>query len=298
MRRSRATWCWAGTPASRRPDLMVCVVDATNLRLNLRLVLELKRLGLPMMRRAEHERRRAASAASRSIVARLAARARRAGGRDRRGAARRRTRSCSTRMRRASARRARRRVAAPPAATAPSTIEADAARGAPHPRRRRLPRAAAQRALRRASTRSCCIRSRACCCWRVRAVPDVPGRVQLGAGAHGLHQGGVWRALGEWLGRRMRRGPAAQPAGRRRHRRRRQRARVPAADPDPVPLHPGARGLRLPAARRLPARPPDGQRGPLRPRLHSAAVELRLRDPRHHGRRAPSRTSATAWRRS
>jgi ferrous iron transport protein B len=31
------------------PDLVVCVVDATNLRLNLRLVLEVKRLGLPMI---------------------------------------------------------------------------------------------------------------------------------------------------------------------------------------------------------------------------------------------------------
>jgi ferrous iron transport protein B len=35
-----------GEPA---PDVVVCVVDATNLRLNLRLVLEVKRLGLPMM---------------------------------------------------------------------------------------------------------------------------------------------------------------------------------------------------------------------------------------------------------
>src|SRR5687767_3543057 len=31
------------------PDLLVCVVDATNLRLNLRLVLELKRLGRPLV---------------------------------------------------------------------------------------------------------------------------------------------------------------------------------------------------------------------------------------------------------
>ena len=31
------------------PDLIICVVDATNLRLNLRLVLDLKRLGRPMM---------------------------------------------------------------------------------------------------------------------------------------------------------------------------------------------------------------------------------------------------------
>src|SRR3979490_730254 len=30
------------------PDLLVCVVDATNLRLNLRLVLDLKRIGRPL----------------------------------------------------------------------------------------------------------------------------------------------------------------------------------------------------------------------------------------------------------
>jgi ferrous iron transport protein B len=35
--------------AQAPPDLLVCVVDATNLRLNLRLVLELKRLGRPMI---------------------------------------------------------------------------------------------------------------------------------------------------------------------------------------------------------------------------------------------------------
>ena len=39
-----------GRHASERPpDLVVCVVDATNLRLNLRLVLELRRLGRPMI---------------------------------------------------------------------------------------------------------------------------------------------------------------------------------------------------------------------------------------------------------
>ncbi|MFO1494786.1 MAG: ferrous iron transporter B [Lysobacterales bacterium] len=32
-----------------RPELLVCVTDATNLRLNLRLVLEVKRLGIPML---------------------------------------------------------------------------------------------------------------------------------------------------------------------------------------------------------------------------------------------------------
>jgi len=40
----------AGLRAGERsPDVVVCVVDATNLRLNLRLVLEIKRLGLPML---------------------------------------------------------------------------------------------------------------------------------------------------------------------------------------------------------------------------------------------------------
>ena len=44
-----------------------------------------------------------------------------------------------------------------------------------------------------------------------------------------------------------------------------------------------ARGLGLPAARGLPARPADGQRRPVGPLVHSAAVELRVRRARHHG---------------
>src|SRR5690606_19526056 len=36
-------------PGEHRPDLLVCVTDATNLRLNLRLVVEARRLGLPMV---------------------------------------------------------------------------------------------------------------------------------------------------------------------------------------------------------------------------------------------------------
>src|SRR5580693_907718 len=36
-------------PGEPQPDLIVCVTDATNLRQNLRLVLSLKRLGLPMV---------------------------------------------------------------------------------------------------------------------------------------------------------------------------------------------------------------------------------------------------------
>ena len=41
--------CSGGGPASPHPDFVVCVTDATNLRQNLRLVLSLKRFGLPMV---------------------------------------------------------------------------------------------------------------------------------------------------------------------------------------------------------------------------------------------------------
>ena len=48
-RRSRATSCWAGCASDVAPDLIVCVGDASNLRLALRLALELKRVGRPVM---------------------------------------------------------------------------------------------------------------------------------------------------------------------------------------------------------------------------------------------------------
>src|SRR5437868_2384998 len=41
--------CLGRRPDEARPDLLVSVVDATNLRLHLRFVLELRRLGLPMV---------------------------------------------------------------------------------------------------------------------------------------------------------------------------------------------------------------------------------------------------------
>ena len=55
------------------PDAIVAVVDATNLRMNLRLVLELKRLGRPMHGRAQHGRRGARRRAWRSTSPALAA---------------------------------------------------------------------------------------------------------------------------------------------------------------------------------------------------------------------------------
>ncbi len=41
--------CYGNYPGESLPDLIVCVADATNLRLHLRFVLELKRLGRPMV---------------------------------------------------------------------------------------------------------------------------------------------------------------------------------------------------------------------------------------------------------
>jgi ferrous iron transport protein B len=41
--------CLGRLPGEAKPDLIVCVVDATNLRLHLRFVLEVQRLGLPML---------------------------------------------------------------------------------------------------------------------------------------------------------------------------------------------------------------------------------------------------------
>ena len=46
---SPATRCWASWPARSAPDVLVCVADATNLRLVLRLILELKAVGRPMV---------------------------------------------------------------------------------------------------------------------------------------------------------------------------------------------------------------------------------------------------------
>jgi ferrous iron transport protein B len=41
--------CLGHLPGEPRPDLLICVVDATNLRLHLRFVLEVRALGLPML---------------------------------------------------------------------------------------------------------------------------------------------------------------------------------------------------------------------------------------------------------
>ena len=141
--------------ARPRPTLIVCVVDATNLRLNLRLVLELKRPRPADGGGAQHERRRARRAAYQVDAAALARElgvpvvetvaVRHA----------RRTASCIERL------EARCRM--PAASRSPSTggepdrraDRAHAARSAPHPAARSAtPNRVRHRALRDASTRS------------------------------------------------------------------------------------------------------------------------------------------------
>ena len=48
-KRSRATCAAASIPGEPAPDVLVCVVDATNLRLHLRFALEVRELGRPMV---------------------------------------------------------------------------------------------------------------------------------------------------------------------------------------------------------------------------------------------------------
>lgn len=113
-------------------------------------------------------------------------------------------------------------------------------------------------------------------------VRDVPGGVLLGAADHGADL--------RWLRgpRRLRPGQhagraAAELSAERRDLRRRQRPRVPAADHHHLPVHPAVGRPRLHGARRVPDGSHHGRRRAARPCLHSAAVELRLRDPRDHG---------------
>ena len=95
-------WCSAGSPASRSPDVIVNVVDATNLRLGLRLSLELMQLGRPMivaLNMSDIARKRGMNVDPQHLAAMLGC----AGGRDRGGAVRRRARSCWPRWRDAQA---------------------------------------------------------------------------------------------------------------------------------------------------------------------------------------------------
>ena len=140
------------------PEFVVCVVDATNLRLNLRLVLELRDLGVPMIvalnmsdlahsRGYRLDRARLEQELGVPVVETVAV-----GHGGERAAARRSSRRCRTRAPR------------PAVAWREPSFErdpADAARGAPHPAALRATRSPRASARSRASTRWSCTRSRA-----------------------------------------------------------------------------------------------------------------------------------------
>jgi ferrous iron transport protein B len=163
------------------PDLLVCVTDATNLRLNLRLVLEAKKLGLPMvvaLNMTDMAKKQGIAVDTAVLSRELGLPVIETVGVHTGGAKPAR-----------SARRARgRRRAAALAGARPGRRAGHAARGAPHPRpggegagrqpghqRPHRPRGDASGLGHGGAGR--------------HDVPDVPGRVQLGQRADGRHQG-------------------------------------------------------------------------------------------------------------
>ena len=215
------------------PDLLVCVADATNLRLALRLVIELKQVGRPLLlvlNMIDIARRRGMEIDLDKLSAELgvpvitAAAVRRGGTDDlmRRLdelAAAVPTHGGATRLAAADHRRIARRPARGRPADQSRRADAGKAGHADGPARRGVA-ASGDRPRHSAGDPVC----------------DVPGRVHLGAAGDGPHFLRLRRAR-QVGARRAARGPVAElPAGRR-HQRRRQRARLPAADPDPVPVH-------------------------------------------------------------
>ena len=114
-------------------------------------------------------------------------------------------------------------------------------------------------------------------------VRDVPGGVRLERGAEVAGSRTASPGSRTWSAGALPAGLAALADRRRRDRRRRRGDHLPAADPDPVLLHPAARRHRLHGPRRLPDGPADARRRPVGPRLHPLAVELRLRGSGDHG---------------
>ena len=267
------------TPGEAVPDLVLCVADSTNLRLTIRLVLELKRTGRPLMlvlnmfdiatrRGVTVDVARLSEALGVPVVTSIAVRKGGTAELLRRtdeiaaqapvAVEQNRWQPLTVAELRATQREADRIIAATISLpTRPDTWTAqDRCRGAASGRRAGDPGA--------------------------DPVRDVPGGVRLGAAGHGSAVVRIYRARS--TGPRHAAGRlAAELPAKRRHFRRRQRHRVPAADHDHLPVHPAAGRFRLHGARGVPDGSDHGRRGPAWPRLHSAALEFRLRDSRHHG---------------
>ena len=181
---SRAMSCSAAMRASRRRTCWSASSTATNLRLNLRLVLELKRLGRPLIVALNMSDVARARAATSSIARRSS----------RRSACRSSRRSRCSRA--ASARWSKRSIATTSARAigrveAPASSAADVEATQREVRRilddigYRVP---ARLALLHEARRHRAASGRGPAAAGGRAVPDVPGRVQLGRSADGPHR--------------------------------------------------------------------------------------------------------------
>ena len=182
-KRSRATWCSAARPARALPDLVLCVADSTNLRLTIRLVLELKNTGRPHGAGAQHVRHRDPARRHRGCAKALGSARRSRRDLDRRAQGRHR-RSAETDR--------RHRGKGSGAAAAKSVAAADGgaiarhpARGRPHHRLQRQP-ADAARYLDGADRCGGAASRRRASDPGADPVRDVPGGVRLGAAADGV----------------------------------------------------------------------------------------------------------------
>ena len=191
MRRSRAMRSPASCAASAAPDLIVCVVAATNLRLSLRLVLELRKVGRPMIvalnmsdlakqRGYKLDRAQLEAELGVPVVETVAVLS---------SGARALVTAIDTLVRdaRCAPQRAERDASGAPApvvllAHSHRRNRSDAARGAAHPARGRLRRAVARPRARAPRCGGDASDRRAGAAGRV-AVCDIPGGVQLGDGA-------------------------------------------------------------------------------------------------------------------
>ena len=171
------------TPGEALPDLVLCVADSTNLRLTIRLLLELKNTGRPHGAGAQHVRHRDPARRHRGCAKALGG-ARRSRRHLDRGAQGRHRRSAETDGRhrgKGSGGAAAKSVAAAHG----GAIARDPARGRPHHRRQRQPADAARHLD---STGRCggAASRRRTCDPRADPVRDVPGGVCLGAAADGV----------------------------------------------------------------------------------------------------------------
>ena len=184
------------------PDLLVCVVDATNLRLNLRLVLELKRLGRPLivaLNMSDLARSRGYRSIAKRSSARSACRSSKRWPCSRAASARSSKRSIAT-----SSRSGIGRIEAPTSSAADIEATQREVRRILDEVGYRVPARLAL--LTKLDARGAASGRRAAAA-RGRAVPDVPGGVQLGRrGRWTLIEAGVGGHR-RWLGSTMSDGP-------------------------------------------------------------------------------------------